>query len=188
MFLLTNTESYSVCCPLISLFSHFFMFFSKNTNHVLATHQTLFKCWERGRTKTEETVNTASQLNQVLWDCVDSTYKEFPLFLQTLSLDTSSMVYPPQEVCSAGTQAIQQFLCKGKARHLASCAQRVSVVAAAALCQPRLGAWQRPRRPQSPPAWHSPGLARDTGKADGHRRSSYWLGWGVREGPRKCLR
>ncbi|XP_066896774.1 E3 ubiquitin-protein ligase LRSAM1 isoform X2 [Kogia breviceps] len=32
--------------------------------------------------------------------------------LETLSLDASSMVYPPQEVCSAGTEAIQQFLCK----------------------------------------------------------------------------
>ncbi|XP_064435856.1 E3 ubiquitin-protein ligase LRSAM1 isoform X4 [Mirounga angustirostris] len=32
--------------------------------------------------------------------------------LETLSLDASSMVYPPQEVCSAGTRAIQQFLCK----------------------------------------------------------------------------
>uniref|UniRef100_A0A452QHN1 Leucine rich repeat and sterile alpha motif containing 1 n=1 Tax=Ursus americanus TaxID=9643 RepID=A0A452QHN1_URSAM len=32
--------------------------------------------------------------------------------LETLSLDASSMIYPPQEVCSAGTQAIQQFLCK----------------------------------------------------------------------------
>eukprot|EP00071_Canis_lupus_P058443 XP_862751.1 E3 ubiquitin-protein ligase LRSAM1 isoform X4 [Canis lupus familiaris] len=32
--------------------------------------------------------------------------------LETLNLDASSMVYPPQEVCSAGTQAIQQFLCK----------------------------------------------------------------------------
>ncbi|XP_032164292.1 E3 ubiquitin-protein ligase LRSAM1 isoform X2 [Mustela erminea] len=32
--------------------------------------------------------------------------------LETLSLDASSMVYPPQEVCIAGTQAIQQFLCK----------------------------------------------------------------------------
>lgn len=32
--------------------------------------------------------------------------------LQTLSLDASSMVYPPQEVCCAGTKAIQQFLCK----------------------------------------------------------------------------
>uniref|UniRef100_A0A8C7AT37 Leucine rich repeat and sterile alpha motif containing 1 n=1 Tax=Neovison vison TaxID=452646 RepID=A0A8C7AT37_NEOVI len=32
--------------------------------------------------------------------------------LETLSLDAASMVYPPQEVCSAGTQAIQQFLCK----------------------------------------------------------------------------
>ncbi|XP_040081113.1 E3 ubiquitin-protein ligase LRSAM1 isoform X2 [Oryx dammah] len=32
--------------------------------------------------------------------------------LETLSLNASSMVYPPQEVCSAGTEAIQQFLCK----------------------------------------------------------------------------
>ncbi|XP_049630098.1 E3 ubiquitin-protein ligase LRSAM1 isoform X2 [Suncus etruscus] len=32
--------------------------------------------------------------------------------LETLSLDASSMVYPPQEVCSAGTAAIQQFLCR----------------------------------------------------------------------------
>lgn len=28
------------------------------------------------------------------------------------------MVYPPQEVCSAGTAAIQQFLCRGEARLL----------------------------------------------------------------------
>uniref|UniRef100_A0A8C2RML4 RING-type domain-containing protein n=1 Tax=Capra hircus TaxID=9925 RepID=A0A8C2RML4_CAPHI len=34
--------------------------------------------------------------------------------LETLSLDALSMVYPPQEVCGAGTEAIQQFLCKGK--------------------------------------------------------------------------
>lgn len=34
------------------------------------------------------------------------------------------MVYPPQEVCSAGTEAIQQFLCKGKAQQPASFAQR----------------------------------------------------------------
>lgn len=32
--------------------------------------------------------------------------------LETLSLDASSMVYPPPEVCSAGTAAVQQFLCK----------------------------------------------------------------------------
>ncbi|KAK2502967.1 hypothetical protein MC885_020312, partial [Smutsia gigantea] len=32
--------------------------------------------------------------------------------LETLSLDASSMVYPPPEVCGAGTEAIQQFLCK----------------------------------------------------------------------------
>ncbi|KAM6183303.1 E3 ubiquitin-protein ligase LRSAM1 [Erethizon dorsatum] len=32
--------------------------------------------------------------------------------LETLSLDASAMVFPPQEVCGAGTAAIQQFLCK----------------------------------------------------------------------------
>ncbi|XP_039417788.1 E3 ubiquitin-protein ligase LRSAM1 isoform X4 [Corvus cornix cornix] len=32
--------------------------------------------------------------------------------LQTLTLDASSMTYPSPEVCSAGTEAIQQFLCK----------------------------------------------------------------------------
>lgn len=39
-----------------------------------------------------------------------------PAYLQTLSLDASSMVYPPQDVCGAGTAAVQQFLCRGKAR------------------------------------------------------------------------
>ncbi|NXK32225.1 LRSM1 ligase, partial [Piprites chloris] len=32
--------------------------------------------------------------------------------LQTLTLDASSMTYPSPEICSAGTEAIQQFLCK----------------------------------------------------------------------------
>lgn len=32
--------------------------------------------------------------------------------LETLSLDASCMVYPPPEVCGAGTAAVQQFLCK----------------------------------------------------------------------------
>ncbi|XP_036185496.1 E3 ubiquitin-protein ligase LRSAM1 isoform X2 [Myotis myotis] len=32
--------------------------------------------------------------------------------LEALSLDASSMVFPPPEVCGAGTEAIQQFLCK----------------------------------------------------------------------------
>ncbi|CAH6788936.1 Lrsam1 [Phodopus roborovskii] len=32
--------------------------------------------------------------------------------LETLSLDALSMVYPPPEVCGAGTEAVQQFLCK----------------------------------------------------------------------------
>lgn len=39
-----------------------------------------------------------------------------PLCPQTLSLDATSMVYPPPEVCGAGTAAVQQFLCKGKGR------------------------------------------------------------------------
>uniref|UniRef100_A0A2K5NQ14 Leucine rich repeat and sterile alpha motif containing 1 n=1 Tax=Cercocebus atys TaxID=9531 RepID=A0A2K5NQ14_CERAT len=34
--------------------------------------------------------------------------------LEMLSLDASAMVYPPREVCGAGTAAILQFLCKGK--------------------------------------------------------------------------
>ncbi|XP_052581939.1 E3 ubiquitin-protein ligase LRSAM1 isoform X4 [Peromyscus californicus insignis] len=32
--------------------------------------------------------------------------------LETLSLDALSMVYPPPEVCAAGTAAVQQFLCQ----------------------------------------------------------------------------
>ncbi|XP_077140045.1 E3 ubiquitin-protein ligase LRSAM1 isoform X2 [Ranitomeya variabilis] len=32
--------------------------------------------------------------------------------LETLTLDTSGMVFPPVSVCSEGTEAIQQFLCK----------------------------------------------------------------------------
>ncbi|XP_065274841.1 E3 ubiquitin-protein ligase LRSAM1 isoform X2 [Emys orbicularis] len=32
--------------------------------------------------------------------------------LETLTLDASSMIYPPYDVCSAGTESVQQFLCK----------------------------------------------------------------------------
>lgn len=32
--------------------------------------------------------------------------------LETLMLDASSMTYPPYDVCSAGTESVQQFLCK----------------------------------------------------------------------------
>ncbi|XP_058015232.1 E3 ubiquitin-protein ligase LRSAM1 isoform X4 [Ahaetulla prasina] len=32
--------------------------------------------------------------------------------LETLSLDAAAMIYPPNEVCSAGTEAIQRFLCE----------------------------------------------------------------------------
>ncbi|XP_040462568.1 E3 ubiquitin-protein ligase LRSAM1 isoform X4 [Falco naumanni] len=32
--------------------------------------------------------------------------------VKTLTLDASSMTYPPPDICSAGTESIQQFLCK----------------------------------------------------------------------------
>ncbi|XP_007420646.1 E3 ubiquitin-protein ligase LRSAM1 [Python bivittatus] len=32
--------------------------------------------------------------------------------LEALSLDASAMIYPPNEICSAGTEAIQRFLCE----------------------------------------------------------------------------
>ncbi|XP_037255642.1 E3 ubiquitin-protein ligase LRSAM1 isoform X4 [Falco rusticolus] len=32
--------------------------------------------------------------------------------LETLTLDASSMTYPPPDICSAGTESIQRFLCK----------------------------------------------------------------------------
>ena len=34
--------------------------------------------------------------------------------LETLTLDASSMTYPSPDICSAGIESIQQFLCKGK--------------------------------------------------------------------------
>lgn len=34
--------------------------------------------------------------------------------LEMLTLDASSMTYPSADICSAGTESIQQFLCKGK--------------------------------------------------------------------------
>ncbi|KAM6431341.1 E3 ubiquitin-protein ligase LRSAM1 isoform 1-T7 [Liasis olivaceus] len=32
--------------------------------------------------------------------------------LEALSLDASAMIYPPNEICSAGTEAVQRFLCE----------------------------------------------------------------------------
>uniref|UniRef100_A0A8C3D5D4 Leucine rich repeat and sterile alpha motif containing 1 n=1 Tax=Corvus moneduloides TaxID=1196302 RepID=A0A8C3D5D4_CORMO len=40
------------------------------------------------------------------------TWSSVCSLLQTLTLDASSMTYPSPEICSAGTEAIQQFLCK----------------------------------------------------------------------------
>lgn len=34
--------------------------------------------------------------------------------METLTLDASSMTYPSADICSAGTEAIQQFLCRGE--------------------------------------------------------------------------
>lgn len=83
------------------------------------------------------------------------------------------MVYPPQEVCGAGTEAIQQFLCKGKARQPASFTQGApDVTPGTALRQP--GGWGRPR---SLPAQSSPDLAGETGKADCHTRKYDYRLW-----------
>lgn len=51
-------------------------------------------------------------------DISENEVRRLPLMLahvrtlETLSLDATSMVYPPPEVCGAGTAAVQQFLCK----------------------------------------------------------------------------
>ncbi|NXG02522.1 LRSM1 ligase, partial [Sakesphorus luctuosus] len=51
-------------------------------------------------------------------DISENALRELPLelahlsALQTLTLDASSMTYPPPDICRAGTEAIQQFLCK----------------------------------------------------------------------------
>lgn len=65
---------------------------------------------------------------------MNDRYRGVSLCLQTLSLDALSMVYPPQEVCGAGTEAIQQFLCKGKARQPTSFAERAQTMAPGLLC------------------------------------------------------
>ncbi|KFV14844.1 E3 ubiquitin-protein ligase LRSAM1, partial [Pterocles gutturalis] len=40
------------------------------------------------------------------------TWSSMCSLLETLILDPSSMTYPPPDICSAGTESIQQFLCK----------------------------------------------------------------------------
>ncbi|XP_025865125.2 E3 ubiquitin-protein ligase LRSAM1 isoform X3 [Vulpes vulpes] len=69
--------------------------------------------------KLKELPDTVGELRSLrTLDISDNEIQRLPQLLahvrtlETLNLDASSMVYPPQEVCSAGTQAIQQFLCK----------------------------------------------------------------------------
>ncbi|KAF1537243.1 E3 ubiquitin-protein ligase LRSAM1, partial [Eudyptula albosignata] len=51
-------------------------------------------------------------------DISENTLQELPRVLahirtlETLTLDASSMTYPSPDICSAGTESIQQFLCK----------------------------------------------------------------------------
>ncbi|KAJ7426757.1 E3 ubiquitin-protein ligase LRSAM1 [Willisornis vidua] len=43
---------------------------------------------------------------------LDSGWSSVCSLLETLTLDASSMTYPSPDICRAGTEAIQQFLCK----------------------------------------------------------------------------
>ncbi|OXB66493.1 hypothetical protein ASZ78_011608 [Callipepla squamata] len=45
---------------------------------------------------------------------VTITWSSVCSVLETLTLDASSMTYPSPDICSAGTESIQQFLCKGR--------------------------------------------------------------------------
>lgn len=48
-----------------------------------------------------------------LWLGHQSNLQLCVFFLETLTLDASSMTYPSADVCRAGTESIQQFLCRG---------------------------------------------------------------------------
>ncbi|XP_036272203.1 E3 ubiquitin-protein ligase LRSAM1 isoform X2 [Pipistrellus kuhlii] len=69
--------------------------------------------------KLKELPDTVGELRSLrTLDIRDNELRRLPQMLahartlETLSLDASSMVFPPLEVCGAGTEAIQQFLCK----------------------------------------------------------------------------
>ncbi|KAM7316864.1 hypothetical protein ACRRTK_024595 [Alexandromys fortis] len=69
--------------------------------------------------KLKELPETLGELRSLrTLDISENEVRRLPLMLahvrtlETLSLDATSMVYPPPEVCGAGTAAVQQFLCK----------------------------------------------------------------------------
>lgn len=69
--------------------------------------------------KLKELPETLGELRSLrTLDISENEVRRLPLILahvrtlETLSLDATSMVYPPPEVCGAGTAAVQQFLCK----------------------------------------------------------------------------
>ncbi|KAM6110412.1 E3 ubiquitin-protein ligase LRSAM1 isoform 1-T1 [Pterocles gutturalis] len=69
--------------------------------------------------KLKELPTTVSGLRSLrTLDISGNTLQELPRVLahirtlETLILDPSSMTYPPPDICSAGTESIQQFLCK----------------------------------------------------------------------------
>ncbi|NXT26252.1 LRSM1 ligase, partial [Syrrhaptes paradoxus] len=69
--------------------------------------------------KLKELPTTVSGLRSLrTLDISGNTLQELPRVLahirtlETLILDASSMTYPPPDICSAGTESVQQFLCK----------------------------------------------------------------------------
>ncbi|KAM6297020.1 E3 ubiquitin-protein ligase LRSAM1 [Aegotheles albertisi] len=69
--------------------------------------------------KLKELPGTVSGLRSLrTLDVSENVLQELPRVLahirtlETLTLDASSMTYPSPDICSAGTEAIQQFLCK----------------------------------------------------------------------------
>ncbi|XP_038193442.1 E3 ubiquitin-protein ligase LRSAM1 isoform X1 [Arvicola amphibius] len=69
--------------------------------------------------KLKELPETLGELRSLrTLDVSENEVRRLPLMLahvrtlETLSFDATSMIYPPPEVCGAGTAAVQQFLCK----------------------------------------------------------------------------
>ncbi|XP_075572505.1 E3 ubiquitin-protein ligase LRSAM1 isoform X3 [Pelecanus crispus] len=74
-------------------------------------------CWTCNKLKELPATVTGLRSLRTL-DISDNMLQELPRVLahirtlETLTLDASSMTYPSPDICSAGTESIQQFLCK----------------------------------------------------------------------------